>query len=87
MNHKNFCSKYAELINSNNIEDLIKNWIDDENSIAKYPSKETAEKKNDSISFFPEHEIIIEPEDLDFLRQKEKNDAKSNFLCQLRHFK
>jgi pre-rRNA-processing protein TSR4 len=75
MNHKSLCAKYSSSLN--NVDELIQNWIDDENSNEKYPSKREDEKNKNLIQFFPEHEILIEPEELEFVKQKQKNDAKS----------
>jgi hypothetical protein len=57
----------------NDVDELLSNWIDDENS-----EKKNVSERNDFL--FPEHEIIIEPESLDYnkLREKEyKFDEKS----------
>ena len=78
MNHKSLCAKYASSIS--NVDELIKNWIDDENSNEKYPTKREDEKNKNLITLFPEHEIIIEPEELEFIKQKQKNEAKSKNL-------
>ena len=77
MNHKVFCAKYAGSIASGNVDELIQNWLNDENSNEKYPPQQKETKPN-SIHFFPEHEIVIEPEELEFIKQKQLNEAKSN---------
>ena len=78
MNHKSLCAKYTSSLN--NVDELIQNWVDDENSNEKYPSKREDEKNKNLIQFFPEHEILIEPEEMEFVKQKQKNDAKSKNL-------
>lgn len=73
LNHKNLCNKYSPT----NVDELISNWIDDENSSAKYSNEKT-------LSIFPEREIIIEPESLDLEQlnkeKKIKYDENSIFI-------
>ncbi len=78
MNHKSLCAKYASAIS--NVDELVQNWIDDENSNEKYPINREDEKNKNLVTVFPEHEIIIEPEEIELIKQKQKNDAKSKFL-------
>ena len=72
-NHKNLCNRYL----SSDDDELLSNWIDDENSMEKNPQKD----RNEYL--FPEYEIIIEPESLDFNKLKEKEfkyDEKSRII-------
>ena len=83
LNHKVFCIKYAKAVKAGQTQELIKSWIDDENSNEKYPPREVNGEKTTKgapICLFPEHEIIIEPEELEYLKQMEKNEAKSKFI-------
>lgn len=75
MNHKALCSRYDKNLS---VDEIIENWIDDENSSEKMPN-ETGNH------YFPEYEIVIEPEELDYSKLNEKKfkyDEKSNNLVE-----
>ena len=85
MNHKVFCAKYADSLASGNVDELIENWLNDENSNEKYPFKQS-ETNNTLVHYFPEHEIAIEPEELEYIKQKQRNDASQYTFLLRRYF-
>jgi len=75
LNHKTLCSRYLP---TNSVDQIIDNWLNDESSNDKY----TKESNN---YVFPEREIIIEPEQIDFKKLKQmdkhfKYNEKGNLL-------
>lgn len=64
LNHKNLCSRYE--INGD-LDELMNAWIEDENS-----ERVKKDEQPSSQSVFPEHEIIIEPELLEAIKQANK---------------
>lgn len=66
LNHKTLCQKYGP--NVTDLDEKITNWINDEISNEKNPK----DAKYEFI--FPEYEIIIEPETLDYKKKKKKLD-------------
>lgn len=65
LNHKSFCANYGPDVKD--ADEKIKNWINDEISDAKCKVASSAEFS------FPEYEIIIEPETLDFKKSSKKD--------------
>ena len=65
-NHKGICSSYIKAINSNDTDELMKNYIENEN----------ASSNEENNNLFPEYEILIEPEVLDFKKDHKEKDFK-----------
>ena len=68
-------------------EEALLNWIDDESVEARCRATTTTAKDSQTQHFFPEYEIMIEPEEIDFaaLRKEEKEfkyDEKSMFTTE-----
>jgi hypothetical protein len=71
LGHKALCGRYVGKSEGgeNDADEIVANWVDDENGEVKYVKEISPEH------VFPEHEIMIEPEQIDFAkikREKEK---------------
>jgi hypothetical protein len=70
LNHKSLCNRYAKNESGVlDVDEMLGNWVDDENSEQKYSNKS-------SEHLFAEHEIMIEPESIDFSKIKKEKEIK-----------
>lgn len=68
LSHKVLCARYE---NKNDMDECVSNWIEDESSSQRYVNE-----SGTSEFLFPEREICLEPEELDFGKMKEKEKFK-----------